>query len=132
MPTSTYRVQTEIDLDDWGFEALKWAYERLGVAAAGHSPDTVLSAIAHDLLHASVSEIKDGFLDGLAFKLTGATHAPLTVHELYQADRLEEQWREASPAARTELLKRLGALEHRDGISWTVLVKSPTVWEVRP
>lgn len=125
--TVTYRITTQVEMDEWAVEALKWAYQHLGMTAPLYSDDEFVSSVAHDLMHEAVADIKENFMEGLLFKVSPPPEKPLEPSQLAIADQLEELWIGGDTATRAEFLKRLGGWQTAGTKWWSLTLKAPLV-----
>jgi hypothetical protein len=128
--TSTYHVESNVELDEWTVEAIRWAYEHLGMTSSTYTDNEVLSGVVHDLLHAMADELRNHFLDDLSFRLTDSPALRMDVKELNAANALESAWMFAGAPAREEFFRRVRAPRVALSRNWIVNVHAPVGPEV--
>lgn len=132
MGQASYKIATEVVLDEWAAAGMCDVYARLGMPQNVYTANEILSSFVHDLLHATAQEMADSFHDRVSFRLTGAADPPLSPKQLTDADHLERAWIMADRPARREFLRRIEASELTGERAFVIRTTSPETVEVIP
>jgi len=127
---TAYTISVGVELDDWEVEALKDLYTKMGLMTDKETRHQAIMCIVNDVWDQALRDIREGFLDALAFTLRGPAPDPLSSNQLRWADELEAHWLCADLEARREFLRRLSAWQTNRGRFWTLTLNAPTRPEV--